>query len=151
MELTRHPLIEKLLSLDLPLGEYVVSGSGPLLAHGLREDLGDLDLVARGKAWERARGYAEPVPAPSGCGRMVSLFGGTLEVFDRWLPGAPEPDELIAEAEWVDGIPFCALGLVLLWKEKLDRPKDRADAELIREFLSATGQKRKPGPRTAST
>jgi hypothetical protein len=150
LELTRHPLIERLLSLGLPLGDYVVSGSGPLLAYGLREDLGDLDVVARGKAWEAAKGYARPVPAPSGCGWMVPLFEGTLEVFDRWLPGAPEPDEMIGVAEWVDGIPFCPLGLVLLWKEKLDRPKDREDVALIREFLSAAGQKGEPGPRTAS-
>lgn len=135
MELRKHPLVLKLLSLHLPATDYVVAGSGPLLAHGLRDRVGDLDIVARGAAWKTAETLAEPVAAPSGHGRMVLLFGGDIEVFDRWLPGTPEPDALIEGAEWVSGIPFCPLAQILVWKERSLRPKDQADAQLIKDFL----------------
>ncbi|GAA1930673.1 hypothetical protein GCM10009837_65520 [Streptomyces durmitorensis] len=135
MELREHPLVEKLLSLNLPTTDYVVAGSGPLLAHGIRDRIGDLDLVARGAAWKMVAGMADPVVAPSGHGRMVLLFGGDIEVFDRWLPGTPDPDDLIDGAEWVRGVPFCPLPQILAWKERSLRSKDQADARLIKAFL----------------
>ncbi|MFI7317834.1 hypothetical protein [Streptomyces venezuelae] len=135
MELRRHPLIQKLLSLNLPSSDYVVAGSGPLLAHGIRERVGDLDVVARGAAWKVAAELADPVVAPSGHGRVVPLFGGAIDVFDRWLPGTPEPDVLIKDAEWMSGIPFCPLSQVLVWKERSLRPKDQADVQLIKDSL----------------
>ncbi|MET7689954.1 hypothetical protein ABZT06_18565 [Streptomyces sp. NPDC005483] len=138
MELSGHPLIRKLLSLKLPPTEYVVAGSGPLLARGLRNVIGDLDLVARGAAWKIALELADPVIAPSGCGRLVSLFQGDIEVFDRWLPGAPEPDAMIDGAEWIQGIPFCSLSEVLAWKERLHREKDQEDIKLIRQHLRSS-------------
>lgn len=135
MELSKHPLIEKLRSLQLPLSDFVVAGSGPLLAHGLRDDIGDLDVVARGTAWKLVLGLDDPVLAPSGHGQMVLLFDGAIEVFDRWLPDGKSPDELIADAEIIGGIPFCTLRDVLDWKVRSDRRKDRSDIELIKEHL----------------
>ncbi|MFF9509963.1 hypothetical protein ACF1BU_01425 [Streptomyces sp. NPDC014724] len=142
MDLTEHPLVRKLLTLDLALGDYVVAGSGPLLAHGLREAVGDLDVVARGAAWKLAVSLSEPVAAPSGYGRMVLLFDGCLEVFDRWLPGSAGPDELIEGAELIQGIPFCPLLEVAAWKERSDRCKDREDLLLIRSYLNRHGLNR---------
>jgi hypothetical protein len=110
----------------------VIAGSGPLLAHGLRNAIGDLDLVARGAAWKIVLGLADPVIAPSGCGRLVSLFQGDIEVFDRWLPGTRDPDTMIDGAQWIQGIPFCSLSEVLAWKEILNREKDQEDIRLIR-------------------
>ncbi|MDT0418010.1 hypothetical protein ACFY1V_17450 [Streptomyces sp. NPDC001255] len=137
MELSAHPLVKKLLSLHLPVAEYVVAGSGPLLAHGLREDVGDLDVVARGEAWKRAEDLHSPAPAPSGHGHMVVLFNGAIEVFDTWLPGTQGPDELIDRAEMIQGIPFCPLTEVLDWKRRADREKDHADVTLIEHHLRA--------------
>ncbi|MGW1604797.1 hypothetical protein [Streptomyces eurythermus] len=135
MELSGHPLIRELCSLALPAEDYVVTGSGPLLAHGLRDVERDLDVVARGDAWKAVLRLGDPSVPLSGYGCLVSLFGGDIEVFDRWLPGSPGPDEMIQAAEWVEGIPFSPLGEVLAWKERLDRPKDREDIRLIRRHL----------------
>ncbi|WP_329398956.1 hypothetical protein [Streptomyces melanogenes] len=135
MELRKHPLIEKLRSLQLPSADYVVAGSGPLLAYGIRADIRDLDIVARGTAWKRVIALAAPTPAPSGHGRMVLLFDGAIEVFDCWLPGTKGPDGLIDEAELIEGIPFCPLKEVLDWKRRSDRRKDREDVKLIRGFV----------------
>ncbi|MGW1804568.1 hypothetical protein [Streptomyces sp. NPDC002078] len=133
--MSEHPLIEKLRSLQLPLSDFVVAGSGPLLAYGLREDVGDLDVVARGAAWKLVLDLEDPVLAPSGYGQMVLLFDGAIEVFDRWLPDGKSRDELIADAVFVEGIPFCSLHDVLDWKVRSDRHKDRLDIELIRDHL----------------
>jgi hypothetical protein len=145
LDLTEHPLVRKLLSLNLEPGDYVVAGSGPLLAHGLRKAVGDLDVVARGAAWKVAIDLSEPVPAPSGHGRMVLLFDGCLEVFDRWLPGSAEPDELIEGAELIQGIPFCPLLQVAAWKERSNRRKDREDLLLIQNYLNRNGLNRAQG------
>ncbi|MFB7509743.1 hypothetical protein [Streptomyces broussonetiae] len=136
MELDGHPLIRELRSLELPAADYVVAGSGPLLAHGLRSVVHDLDIVARGDAWKAALRLGTPETPPSGSGCLVSLFDGDIEVFDRWLPGSPGPDEMIEAAEWVQGIPFSPLRDVLTWKEGLGRQKDQQDVKLIRDYLA---------------
>ncbi|MDN0193703.1 hypothetical protein [Streptomyces sp. S.PNR 29] len=138
MELRQHPFIRELISLGLPSADYVVAGSGPLLAHGLRQDIGDLDIVARNAAWKIALSMGEATVPPSGHGSMVVLFGGHLEIFDRWLPGTRDADTLINSAELVDGIPFCPLSDVLEWKRKSSRLKDRQDAELIMAYMDTT-------------
>ncbi|GGP70533.1 hypothetical protein GCM10010231_46620 [Streptomyces sindenensis] len=135
MGLRQHPFIRELLSLNLPTDDYVVAGSGPLLAHGLRGDVNDLDIVARADAWKIALSMADATVPPSGHGQMVALFDGDIEIFDRWLPGAPNPDEMIDCAEMVDGIPFCPLSWVLEWKLFSSREKDMRDIELIRQRM----------------
>ncbi|WP_326564586.1 hypothetical protein [Micromonospora peucetia] len=132
--LDRHPLIRMLRTLDLPTGDYVVFGSGPLLAHGLRTHLGDLDVVARGAAWEQLTALARPVRPPSGCGWMVRHH---IEAVDRWLPGF-DTDHLIDGAEMHGGIPFAPLGEVRRSKMVTDRPKDRLDLALIERRLALT-------------
>lgn len=135
MRLRQHPFIRELLTLHLPTDDYVVAGSGPLLAHGLRQDVSDLDIVARADAWKIALSMADATVPPSGHGLMVVLFGGDIEIFDRWLPGAQNADELINSAELVEGIPFCPLSRVLEWKVRSNREKDKRDIKLIREHM----------------
>lgn len=137
MGLRQHPFIRELLTLHLPTDDYVVAGSGPLLAHGLRQDVSDLDIVARADAWKIASSMADATVPPSGHGLMVVLFGGDIEIFDRWLPGAHDADDLIDSAELVEGIPFCSLSRVLEWKTRSNREKDRRDIKLITAHMSA--------------
>lgn len=135
MVLAGHPLIRELLTLGLPVADYVVTGSGPLLAHGLRGTVRDLDVVARGAAWGAVLRLGESVEPASGYGLLVPLFDGDIEVFDRWLPGSPGPDAMIEAAERVQGIPFSPLADVLAWKGRLGRQKDQQDIKLIRDHL----------------
>ncbi|MFD5033589.1 hypothetical protein ACFWM0_24750 [Streptomyces sp. NPDC058405] len=135
MELSQHPLFRELLSLHLSPADYVVAGSGPLLAHGLRQEIGDLDVVARGEAWKKVSSLVDTVSAPSGHGLMALLFDGDIEVFDQWLPGSPASDELIESAELIQGVPFCPLHMVLAWKRRSNREKDQVDVKLITDFL----------------
>jgi hypothetical protein len=137
MVLSDHRLIRLLAKLRLPPGDYVVTGSGPLLAHGLKQTIHDLDLVARGKAWECAARLGEFVPSHSGTGHCIVLFGGRIEVFDYWLGGMVDTDAMIDSAEFIDGIPFLPLADTLRWKRGLGRAKDLADIALIEGHLAA--------------
>jgi hypothetical protein len=118
-----HPLLAALRGLGLPAADYVICGSGPLLAHGMRERIGDLDVVARGAAWDALAAHIAPRPAPSGHGRMIRLV---IEVVDRWLPGF-DTTELIDSAQRHHGLPFAPLSMVRASKLATARPKDTAD------------------------
>ncbi len=129
-------LLTELRSLGLPIDDYVIFGSAPLVAHGLRDDVHDLDLIARGVAWAMAleRGRVE-CPA-SGHGRMVRLCSGDIEVFDAWVSSAWGTDELIDNRELIDGLPFVPLPVVYRWKIQANRPKDQPDIRALRSALT---------------
>ncbi len=38
----------------MPAGDWALHGSAPMLAHGLLSEIHDIDIVARGAAWEAA-------------------------------------------------------------------------------------------------
>ncbi|MEE1768430.1 hypothetical protein PUR34_09700 [Streptomyces sp. JV185] len=97
--------------------------------------MSDLDIVARGEAWKAASSMAEVATPPSGHGLRVVLFGGHIEIFDRWLPGTRDTDDLINSAEFIEGIPFCPLLEVLGWKARSGRVKDKRDVEAIEGYL----------------
>jgi hypothetical protein len=122
----------KLRALNLPTADYAIFGSGPLAVRALIEDVHDLDVVARGTAWEQAKGLAEVRIAPEG-DPVVWLEGGAIEVFGGWLGW--DIDMLIDNAEIIDGLPFARLEDVLAFKLSLRRPKDIAHARLIEGYL----------------
>jgi hypothetical protein len=136
MALSEHRLFRLLEKLALPSGDYVVTGSGPLLAHGLRASIHDLDLVARGKAWEIAKAKGPVVNSRSGYGRRIVLNHGAIEVFDHWIGGLTDIDAMIDGAEFIEGFPFMPLRDTLRWKRGLGRAKDLTDVRLIEDFLS---------------
>lgn len=117
--------------LELPSGDYALHGSGPLLAHGLVEEVNDLDLIARGAAWARARELA-PV-STGGWDDVVRPFPG-VEIFNGWM--GDDAGSLIDTAGVVGGLPCVSLDTVLAFKRKMNRPKDRAHIRLIEEFLA---------------
>jgi hypothetical protein len=127
-------------ALGLPRDSYAVFGSGPLGARGLRES-GDLDIIVAPALWaELAQRY--PIRHKAGGAAVVI---GDIEVWDRWHPAAGPVADLLAGAEEIRGYRFVRLDKVLAWKEAADRPKDRADAALIRRYLAEH-----PGPAGAS-
>ena len=129
-----HPLIVKLLSYGLPADDYVVFGSGPMMAHGLR-DSRDLDLLARGKAWEMALELGNLCHKEEGT-RYVVLADGDIEVFEAWGPGHWDTDKVIDAAEIFEGIRFADLNYTLDWKRRMGREKDLKDAKLIEQYLA---------------
>jgi hypothetical protein len=136
MALSEHRLFRLLGKLALPVDDFVVAGSGPLLAHGLKASIHDLDLVARGKAWELVASAAPVIGSRSGLGRRIVLYNGAVEVFDHWVGGLNDVDALIDGAESIEGVRFMSLQDTLRWKRGLGRAKDLADVRLIEQYLS---------------
>jgi hypothetical protein len=125
-------LLGKLRELDLPEGDYALFGSAPLVACGLLREVHDLDVVARGAAWDRARELGAVRTAPQG-DPVVWLEGGALEIFGGWLGW--DIDALIDDAKIIDGLPFARLEDVLAFKRSYGRPKDIAHVRLIEDYL----------------
>jgi len=133
--LTDHRLIRRLAMLVTMLGldrrDFVIFGSGPLLAHGLRTQIGDLDVVARGRTWELASQYGVPARGNVNGARMASFWGGLIQFSPGWISADWETDDIIENAEFVEGMPFARLTDVLRYKRTLGRPKDRYDVALL--------------------
>ena len=133
--ITDNPLIKKLLTLDLPKEDYAIFGSGPMAAHGIK-DLGrDVDLIARGKAWEKACELGTPQEANLSDNKVVELFDGEIEIFNGWAPGEWDPDTLIDGAEEIEGLRFVTLSDVIKWKEMMGREKDFQHIAMIEEYF----------------
>ncbi|HEV2345558.1 MAG TPA: hypothetical protein VGS97_15780 [Actinocrinis sp.] len=133
--LRRNRLIRQVLDLRMPPGDYALAGSAPLYAHGLRARLRDVDVVARGPAWDLAQMFGKPVRAPSGIGRVVRIGDGEIEIFDRWVAPQWPIDSLIDGAEVIDGIRFVSLRDSLAWKRYLNRAKDVPDIRLLEAYF----------------
>jgi hypothetical protein len=134
-------IFKKLSSLRLPVADYVIFGSAPILAQGLRTSVNDLDILARGAAWEKALSLGPAVAPPSGNGALVSLFGGEIEIFDRWVSDDWKPDGLIDAAELIEGFPFVPLPIVLQWKRRANRTKDQHDIAVLEKYLAQSDVK----------
>jgi hypothetical protein len=135
MNMRLPPLFERVRELALPDGDWVIAGSAPLLAHGLIEAVNDIDIVARGAAWARACALGDAQPGEHG-DRRVRLCGGAVEVFDGWSLMPWSADQLIGEAQRLEGLPFMPLQRVLEFKRRLARPKDAAHIRLLEAHLA---------------
>lgn len=54
MRLPGDSLWREVRALNLPQEDYAIVGSGPLAAHGLIASVRDVDILARGEAWQLA-------------------------------------------------------------------------------------------------
>jgi len=120
---------EQLRALELPVGDYAVFGSGPLAIRGLIDTVGDLDVITRGAAWEAVKDLGSVVMY----GEDVTIDLGNGLTFGRsWDFGAFDIEQLIEEAEMIEGLPFVRLGAVYEYKRLANRPKDVRHIELMR-------------------
>lgn len=118
-------------SLGLPQGDFALHGSAPMLAHGILDEINDVDIVARGAAWEYAKRLA---PLQQGRKDDVVRPRPEVEIFDGWL--GDDTDQLIDGAELIEGVPFVTLEEVLRFKRRLGRPKDEKHLRLIEQYLA---------------
>ncbi|MQA02130.1 MAG: hypothetical protein GEV07_05185 [Streptosporangiales bacterium] len=146
MGIDRTQLLDVVRALDLPAGQYVVFGSGPLVVRGLREGR-DVDLVVTPELYERLRDTGWTVVAKDDGGEL--LQHGDVEAMTRLeFPGYHrDPRTLIAGAEHIDGVPFTPLAELRTFKTALGRPKDQVDLDLIdaaltRQNGAASGEER---------
>lgn len=133
--ITSNDLISLLQKINLPADDFAVFGGGPMYAHGIKELGHDLDLIARGAAWEKALTLGESETPHLGGGEVVNLFDGKIEIFNHWMESGWDTDELIDTADVIDGIRWVSLENVLKWKKEMGREKDFEHIQMIEEYL----------------
>jgi hypothetical protein len=134
--MNKKELIERVRALALPRGQYVVFGSGPMAAHGIRLTR-DIDILVTTALYERLKKEGwEVAHWDSGAEYLAK---GIFEVDDSWNyePYNPKPEEIISIAEIIDGIPFAPLREVLKWKKAFGREKDKVHIRLLEAYLAS--------------
>lgn len=132
--MTGSEIIAKVKELNLPEGGYIVFGSGPLAAAGIRE-AGDVDLLVSVDVFRRLQkaGWKTVHKGPND----TPLTHDVYEAHDAWnfTEYQPTLQQLLADADWIDGVPFAPLLAVKEWKATSDGPKHLADVRLIDAYL----------------
>lgn len=142
-------LVKLVTDLDLDRHDFVIFGSGPLLAHGLRQSIRDLDVVVRGTAWDRVSRHGSPARGSINGATMALFWGGLIQFSQGWVSDDWDADDLIDRAEIINGLPFAQLTDVLAYKRTLLRPKDRPDIAALLHTLRQPGRTRGHVPSAA--
>jgi len=121
--------LNELEALSLPKGKYAIFGSGPLAIRGIRES-NDIDIIVKLELWQKlVEKYADKQVNE----KLISI--GNIEIYKSWKPWFENVNELIEQAEEINGLPFVKLDYVLQWKKEMGREKDLRDVELINKNL----------------
>ncbi len=120
-----NQLLSELKNLRLATGDYAVFGSGPLLVRGIIPESNDLDVICRGDAWDQVRQMGTLTHNKTYNVDIVSMHGEQLTFGTAWGIGEFNIDQLIDEAELIDGIPFVRLEHVVAYKRERGSDKDR--------------------------
>jgi hypothetical protein len=127
------PYVQDLRSLQLDPSHFAFIGSAPLFVRGWISDPGDIDLVARASAWDAALRMGNAETIPGSAVRKVSLFQGTVEILDGWIPRISSADDMIDTADVIDELRFVNLDIVKDVKRFLGRDKDHKHLRIISE------------------
>jgi hypothetical protein len=128
------------MSLQLDPENFVIAGSGPIFARGWIDDLGDIDVIARGSAWNAAAKIGKAIVRPHSSVQRISLFDGDVEIFDGWFPERWSVDWLIDGADVICDLRFVRLDIVAATKRMLDRPRDLMHLRMLAEHTRDTPQ-----------
>jgi len=133
--MTISEIIAKAKTLNLPEHSYIVFGSCPMAAAGLRE-ANDIDMLVSDSAFRELsrRGWQELQKGPDDKPLVFDVF----EAHPNWNFSSYKPtlEHLLATADVIDGVPFASLDEVRKWKVSSGRPKDLVDTELIDKYLA---------------
>lgn len=154
----RERLVKVLEELDLPTGQYVISGSAVMVLHGLERPrpMGDLDIFCATRLFFNmllSGGYSEGTnwalwtPDPNdraSCCDPAKLYksyhGLQVDIMSDWRHRPVRNIDVawwIYNAENVDGWPCLSLQLLLDWKVSLGRAKDRQDIPILQAALGS--------------
>lgn len=137
VHLRKNPLIRWLHRSGLDPDHFVVFGSAPLLAHGLRSEVRDLDVLARGEVWRKVSEAGELAKGTITGDEVRQFCDGRIHFTERWISPEWDTDKLIDEADIFDGLRFARLSEVRRYKDDLARAKDSTDRRRLRELLTA--------------
>jgi len=138
-EKLKHPLIEKLLSFDLPKDDFVLAGSAAMYFVGIKDLGNDLDVIARGEAFEKAKQFGVMDKAPDGSDKVV-IDDGKIEIYSLWIgkDSIEETKDIFSNCKKIGGIQVMWLEDVIKYKKIKAREKDILHVKLIEEYLKNT-------------
>jgi hypothetical protein len=124
--LSQMRYLDELRSLDFPLDEYAIFGSGPLAIRGIMANK-KIDIVVSNEIWNR---FSKENTGTNKVRR------GHIEICKDWKPYFPDSSVLIGDSELIADFRYVKLPYVLEWKEQSKVKKDREDVLLIKKYLS---------------
>jgi hypothetical protein len=133
-------IFDKVRKLKLPIGKYVVVG-GVMEAHGIRPAR-DIDIVVAKdlfdelskNKWSECRVYPKYY---YGIKKILKKEG--LDVISHYSFEDKyycPLEELVKNADIINGIPFAPIAELLKWKKTALREKDKKDIILIENYLN---------------
>lgn len=132
---------EEIEKLHLPIGEYVIVGSGPMVAHNIR-DSHDIDIVVSEKIFNEYKnnGQWEIKPWTYEKQNQIYLKKDLVELYldVNCRDFNPTLEELIQRAEIINNIPFASLEDTIKFKTeyaKNNKLKHLNDITLIKNYL----------------
>lgn len=126
-------LFQKVKDLNLAIGQYALFGSAPLGIRNLRE-YSDVDIIATPELFQSCKENDRWHYSVKDNGSEL-LAKDDIELFYKWeVEGYPE-NEIIKEAEIIDGLPVVRLEVVLKWKKTKKREEDLEDVKIIEDYL----------------
>lgn len=130
----KEDFTKKVKELGLPLGEYVVTGSGILAALGLRE-ANDIDMAVTDKLFKELQATGK-FKEESRYDKLF-LIGDEVDIASQlnWNEYATTTEEAIKSAMIIDGVPFLNIEQTILFKTAMGREKDLRDIELLKNYL----------------
>lgn len=130
-------IFKKLKELDLPIGEYVVIGSGILAALNLRE-ANDLDIAVSDKLFKELQSKPE-FKTRIKYGKFF-LHLDDVEIISKlnWEHYPTTINEAINSALMINGFPFLNIEETIKFKRAMGRKKDFKDIELLENFKNRT-------------
>lgn len=129
----------RIQNLNLPMGQYAITGSGPMGIRNLRE-IADIDIIVSKVLWDILAkkygiidtGQINKIQIPN---EEIEVMGERSFYTDAVDPNAPTISERIANADIIEGLPFESLEHVLYYKRKMSRAKDLKDIKIIESWL----------------
>jgi hypothetical protein len=108
-------LFEQVKSLNLPIGEYAIFGSGPMGIRNLRE-MHDIDLIVPESVYEEFKnkeGWEEKeINEDGNCYQGLVNHEMNIEMWKDWYIDW-DVDRLIKDAEIIDEMPFVRIETLL--------------------------------------
>ena len=110
--------------LRLPVSDFAIFGSGPLIVRGYIRATNDLDVICRGDAWSKACATGKVSYDERHDVSLASHCNGRVTFGTTWAIGNFDIDQLIDTAEIIEDLPFVLLEHVIAYKEIRASTKD---------------------------
>jgi len=127
-------IFQKVKDLNLPIGKYIIFGSGPLAIRNLKIPH-DIDILVTQDVYDRYKQKNEWQEKEYNQDLYLEN-DENIELWCNWRPGEWNIQKLINEAEIIDDLPFVKLEYVLKWKKQNGRPKDLEDIKKIEDKIN---------------